>query len=148
MRFFWWIINLHFAEHISQLIELYVLKMPRSECLGLLGLWQPSLMHSEWLHYGHALLMLVGLYHFQAQARSKRWWKTTVLLQHYHHLEHLILLIQAIVGVNLLDSQSPISIGQFWFSRLELHFAYNLMVLIPMILAFQPWRKKSTGDSL
>jgi hypothetical protein len=148
MTFFWWIIGLHFSEHIAQIIELYGMKMPRPECLGLLGLFYPYLMHSEWLHYGHALLMLVGLYYFKAQARSFKWWKTTLLLQHYHHLEHLILLVQAIVGVNLFNFPKPISIGQLWFPRLELHFAYNLMVLIPMILAFDPWRKKVSGDSL
>lgn len=148
MNFFWWVIGLHFSEHIAQLIELYVLKMPRPECLGLLGLFYPYLMHSEWLHYAHALLMLAGLYYFKHEASLYSWWITTVWLQQYHHLEHLILLTQAIIGINLLNSPKPISIGQLWFPRLELHFAYNLIVLIPMILAFRPKRKNLIGDSV
>jgi hypothetical protein len=104
-------------------------------------------MRSEWLHYTHALFMLAGLYYFKDQARSWRWWTTTLLLQQYHHLEHLILLLQALIRVNLLNSPVPISLGQLWFPRLELHFAYNLMVLVPWRVAFYPIRKKPIGDS-
>lgn len=148
MKLFMAIVVLHFVEHIAQLVELYVLKMPRTDSLGLLGAFYPYLMHSEWLHYLHALFMLAGLYYFRNDATSFSWWRTTLTLQQYHHLEHLILLIQALVGINLFNGTKPTSIGQIWFPRLELHFAYNLMVLIPMLMAFYPKRSKTIGDSL
>jgi hypothetical protein len=56
-------------------------------------------------------------------------------LQFYHHFEHALLLGQAIIGQNLWDSPVRTSIGQIWFPRLELHLFYNLMVLIPMMIA-------------
>jgi hypothetical protein len=148
MKLFLSIVVLHFGEHIAQLVELYVLKMPRPECLGLLGIAYPYAMRSEWLHYAYALFMLVGLYYFKDLARSWRWWRTTLWLQHYHHFEHLLLLIQFLIGINLFNSAVPCSIGQIWFKRIELHFIYNLMVIIPMLMAFYPLPKKTIGDSL
>ena len=92
MNFFSAIVAFHFAEHIAQLIELYVLGWERMNCLGLLGLWQPALMRSEWLHYLYALAMLIGLYYFRPHVKN-RWWTTTIYLQQFHHFEHLLLLL-------------------------------------------------------
>jgi hypothetical protein len=62
MRLFIAICIAHFAEHFAQIIQLYVLDWSRPDCLGVLGLWQPWLIRSEWLHYLYALFMLIGLY--------------------------------------------------------------------------------------
>lgn len=101
----------HFAEHLAQLFQLYVLGWSRANCLGILGLWQPALMHSEWLHYGYALFMLIGLYLLRCQVKS-RWWTTTIYLQQFHHLEHLLLLIQALLGITMPNRTS---IGVYFF---------------------------------
>lgn len=134
MKFFGAIVAFHFAEHIAQLFELYVLGWQRMNCLGLLGLWQPQLMRSEWLHYLYAIFMLVGLYYFRTSVKNQ-WWTTTIYLQQFHHFEHFLLLLQAMFGFKATG------IGGLWFPRIELHFFYNLVVMIPMILSLSKFRR-------
>jgi hypothetical protein len=137
MIIFMVVIISHLSEHIIQAFQLWVLGWQRPQCLGLLGLWQPWLMKSEWLHYGHALFMLLGLAVFLPSfvGLAGTWWGIAFGLQFYHHIEHALLLGQAIIHKNLFDSPVPISIGQIWFPRLELHLFYNLIVLVPMLIA-------------
>lgn len=136
MRLFLVIVWLHFAEHIAQLFQLYVLGWARINSMGLIGLWQPTLMRSEWLHYLYALIMLIGLYYYRAYVKN-RWWTTTIYLQQFHHFEHFLLLLQATLGMKATG------IGGLWFPRIELHFFYNLVVMIPMVLSLKGFR----GDS-
>jgi hypothetical protein len=129
MKIFLSIVIFHFVEHVTQLIELYVLHWPRPDCLGILGVLYPWLMRSELLHLAYALYMLWGLYYFQV---NNHWWKTAIYLQSYHLIEHVLLMTQLLMGYK------PTGIGGIWFPRIELHFVYNLMVLIPMLIAIKP----------
>jgi hypothetical protein len=72
--------------------------------------------------------MLVGLYYLRPRLNSA-WGQRTINLQHYHHLEHLILLTQAILGFKATG------IGGLWFPRIELHFFYNAVVMIAMLIS-------------
>ncbi len=130
MNFFLAVVAFHFLEHIVQLWQLYVLQWSRPQCLGLLGLWQPWLVRSELLHYSIAFYMLVGLYIYRPLFKN-HWWTTAYYLQAFHHLEHAILMTSGVFW------GTPISIGGLWFSRIELHFFYNLIVIIPMAIAFR-----------
>ncbi|MEA5532435.1 hypothetical protein [Crocosphaera sp. XPORK-15E] len=150
MQIYLLVIFSHLLEHIIQTYQLWVLGWQRPECLGLLGLVCPWLMRSEWLHYGHAIFMLVGLAVFRPSftGKARFWWDMAFVLQFYHHFEHALLLGQVIIHQNLFDSPIPISIGQIWFPRLELHLFYNLMVLVPMLIAmyyhrFPPYSSKA-----
>jgi hypothetical protein len=139
----------HFAEHVTQIIQVYILHWERKQSLGLLGLWQPWLLHSEWLHYGHALFMLIGLYllSFSVVSKAKWWWNLSVKLAFYHHIEHFIILSQAIAHYNLFNSSTPTSIVQaMGVPRIELHFFYNLMVLLPMLVSL--YFSKKQNDNL
>ena len=52
----------HWAEHLVQAYQMYVMNWPRPMANGLLGLWYPWLIKSEVLHYGYALVMLIGIW--------------------------------------------------------------------------------------
>lgn len=136
MNLFMLVTAAHFLEHVVQVYQLWVLHLPRPQCLGLLGSLYPWLMHSEWLHYGHALFMLLGLAVFRPsmEGKSRVWWDIAFTLQFFHHFEHALLLGQVIIGRNLFDLPVRTSIGQLWFPRIELHFWYNLIVLFPMLI--------------
>jgi hypothetical protein len=137
--FFNIIVLLHFAEHIAQVVQLYLLHWERSHCLGILGIPFPWLIHSEWLHYLYSLFMLVGVWLIYLSKYSNNWWYITLILAFYHHFEHAQLLEQAIAGVNFFDAPHPVSLFQaaIGAERIELHFFYNLIVLIPMIVAIK-----------
>lgn len=150
MQFFMLIIISHFLEHVFQVYQLYVLQWARPKCLGALGLIYPWLVHSEYLHYGHALFMLVGLAVLRPAitSKAKLWWDIALVLGFLHHLEHALLLSQVIIHQNLFNSPVPISIGQIWFPRLELHFFYNAIVLTPMLISLYYHRSVNQMRSL
>lgn len=61
LRIYALIVLFHWAEHLVQAFQIFVLKWPRPESRGLLGHWFPWLVSSELMHYLYALFMLVGL---------------------------------------------------------------------------------------
>ncbi|MEV4224146.1 hypothetical protein [Nonomuraea sp. NPDC049725] len=131
------IVLAHWAEHVVQAIQIYVLGWPLPEARGVLGVPFPWLVTSEWMHYGYALLMLVGLIMLRRgfTGRSRVWWNVSLGIQVWHHLEHLILLLQAISGSNLAGRPVPTSLIQLLVPRVELHLFYNALVFAPMVVA-------------
>src|SRR3954470_4211282 len=65
LRAFMVIVLAHWGEHLFQAFQIYVLGWPVPKSLGLLGFFYPWLVTSEVLHYGYALVMLVGLWIFR-----------------------------------------------------------------------------------
>jgi hypothetical protein len=138
LRTFMVIVLAHWAEHLLQAFQIYGLGWPVSDSRGLLGHFFPWLMKSEVLHYGYALVMLVGLWVLRpgfTAANDRRWWTIALSIQFFHHFEHLLLQLQAILGYNLLGRPVPTSLIQIWVPRVELHLFYNTVVFIPMMIA-------------
>ena len=137
LQIFMVIVLAHWAEHLSQAFQIYVLHWPIPESRGVLGLWFPWLIKSELLHYLYALIMIIGLWVFRKgfQGVSYTWWMVAFGIQFWHHIEHALLQTQAIIGHNLYGSPVPLSIIQLWIPRVELHLFYNTIVFIPMVLA-------------
>ncbi|MEU8323560.1 hypothetical protein AB0C33_34785 [Nonomuraea sp. NPDC048881] len=131
------IVLAHWAEHVAQAIQVYVLGWPLKEARGVLGMPFPWLVSSEWMHYGYALLMLIGLLMLRSgfTGRSRTWWNISLGIQIWHHLEHLLLLLQALTGNNLMGRPVPTSIIQLLVPRMELHLFYNGLVFVPMVVA-------------
>lgn len=127
----------HWAEHLVQAVQIWLLDQPRPAARGLLGQVFPGLVHSEWLHYLYAAVMLVGLGLLLPAfgGRARRWWTAALIIQIWHHAEHALLLYQAQVGDNLLGKPVPTSLMQLLVPRVELHLVYNAIVTIPMLAA-------------
>jgi hypothetical protein len=136
LRLFMVVVLGHWAEHLAQAVQIYVLGWPVPEARGVLGLWYPWLVKSELLHYLYALVMLVGLWTLRKGFRglSYKWWTAALVIQFWHHVEHALLIGQAISGHNLFGSPVPSSIVQLLIPRVELHLFYNTVVFIPMII--------------
>jgi len=137
LQIFMAIVLAHWAEHLAQALQVYALHWPTKDAGGVLGLWFPWLVTSESLHYGYALVMLVGLWVLRGGfvGRARTWWMIAFYIQFWHHIEHGLLQAQVIVGRNLFGSPVPISIAQLIIPRLELHLIYNTIVFVPMIIA-------------
>ncbi|HEU5475584.1 MAG TPA: hypothetical protein VFV67_33500 [Actinophytocola sp.] len=137
LNVFMLIVIAHWVEHITQAVQIYALGWARPEAKGALGLAFPWLVTSEWLHYGFAIVMLVGLIMLRPAftGRARSWWTAALWIQVWHHLEHLLLLLQALTGTYLLGQKAPTSIAQLVFPRVELHLFYNAIVFIPMVVA-------------
>lgn len=132
------IVVAHWAEHLIQAFQIWVLDWPRPRARGLLGLQFPWLVKSEWLHYWYAIVMLVGLVLLRPsyRGRGRAWWNAALAIQMWHHFEHFLLLLQvAVLHQNLFGSKVPTSIVQLVAPRVELHLFYNVIVFIPMVIA-------------
>ncbi|WP_051385353.1 hypothetical protein [Actinokineospora inagensis] len=127
----------HWAEHIAQAIQIYALGWASADARGLLGIPFPELIKFEWLHYGYALVMLIGLFLLRKgfSGRARQWWNLALAIQFWHHFEHLLLFAQAQTGWRFAGSPVPTSIVQLLVPRVELHLFYNTIVTIPMIVA-------------
>lgn len=131
------IVLAHWAEHLSQAVQVYLLGWPRPQSRGALGQFFPWLVQTEILHYGYAIIMLSAIWVLRRgfSGRSYTWWMIAFWIQFWHHIEHALLQTQAIVGQNLFGSPVPVSIVQLWIPRVELHLFYNTIVFIPMVIA-------------
>jgi hypothetical protein len=126
----------HWGEHLFQAYQIYVMGWPRPKANGLLGLWYPWLIKSETLHYAYALVMLIGIWILRKgfSGRARTWWTVALVIQFWHHIEHLLLISQVIFRHNLFGRPVPMSVLQFFVPRVELHLFYNSIVFIPMVI--------------
>jgi hypothetical protein len=137
LRLFLLVVIAHWAEHLVQAYQIWVLGYPRPQARGVLGQFYPALVSSEWLHYGYAFVMLVGLFLLRPgfRGRAKTWWTISLGLQFWHHIEHGLLLIQVQTGVFFFGGAVPTSVAQLIMPRVELHLFYNSIVFVPMMIA-------------
>ena len=137
LRVFMVIVLAHWAEHLIQAFQIYLLGWPVPEARGVLGYFYPWLIKSEVLHYGYAVVMLAGLWALRpgfTGVGERRWWTIALAIQFFHHVEHAILFGQALVGQSLLGRPVPTSLVQLWVPRVELHLFYNTIVFLPMVI--------------
>lgn len=66
----------HWAEHLVQAYQVYVLGYERHHAGGLLGQVYPWLMHTEWLHFAYAVFTFLGLLllHRAFDGPARAWW--------------------------------------------------------------------------
>ncbi len=136
LQMFTVVVLAHWAEHLVQAFQIYVLKWPVPDSRGVLGQFFPWLVKSEALHYWYAIVMLVGLWTLRKgfQGLAGKWWTAALVIQFWHHIEHGLLLAQAATGRNLFGSPVPSSVIQLWIPRVELHLFYNTIVFVPMVV--------------
>lgn len=127
----------HAAEHVVQVAQAFVLEWARAESGGILGLWFPDLMRSEVLHFSYNMLQLIGLLllYDGFSGRARRWWQVAIVLQGWHFFEHFLLQAQWLTKVYLFGAAKQTSIGELLVPRIELHFIYVTLVLIPTVAA-------------
>jgi hypothetical protein len=150
LQFFMLIVLAHWAEHLAQAVQVFILGWPRPQSNGVLGLFFPWLVSSEALHYGYAIVMLIGLFTLRKgfTGTSRTWWTVALAIQFWHHIEHLVLQWQAIAHHNWFGSPVPVSFLQMVFpkSRVEIHLFYNTIVFIPMVVAMYYHMFPPTGE--
>lgn len=129
----------HFSEHLVQAFQVYVLRWHPRLAGGILGLYLPRLAQNEVLHISYNSLQLTGLIllwpGFRSLGAARRWWNVALGVQCWHLFEHILLMAQVMSGSYLFGADHQKSLLEFVFPRVQLHLAYNLLVLIPTLLA-------------
>src|SRR5688500_5353395 len=138
LNLFMFIVLAHLAEHLSQAYQIYGLVWPLPQAGGFLGLFYPWLVRSEFMHYGYAIVMLVGLWVLRVgfSGTSRKWWTIALVIQFWHHIEHAVLQWQALTQHYWLSSPVPVSFLQMVLPRfrVEIHLFYNAVVFMPMVI--------------
>lgn len=128
----------HWSEHLAQVYQVYILGWVPAKAGGILGLYFPILAQSEVLHIvynGSMWLGLVLLLRGMSDP-ARKWWLVTLVLQSWHLFEHILLQYQYLTGNFFFGATVQTGIGQLLVPRVELHFLYNLIVFIPMMVAY------------
>jgi hypothetical protein len=151
LQIFMVIVLAHWVEHVLQAFQIYMLGWKVPDARGALGLLWPWLITSEAMHYAYAIAMLGGLIYLRPlfDGSARQWWMLALVLQIWHHFEHLLLLGQAIFGHPLFGAAKPTSIVQLVIPRVELHLFYNAVVFGPMMVAIVLWsrgRRSNEGE--
>ncbi|MBK9092069.1 MAG: hypothetical protein IPM84_04695 [Anaerolineae bacterium] len=134
----------HASEHVAQMVQRYVLHLNRAP--GLLGAW----FDLEWVHLIYNTALLVALIAVVVvYRRNPGMWRHSdlavtmlyfvLIFQGYHTLEHVVRVSQYLQHVPI---PTPGILGRL-FPILELHFWFNAVVTIAILMAylgFQPWR--------
>ena len=136
LQVFMFIVLAHWAEHLFQAYQIFVMGWPRPKANGLVGLFYPGLIKSESLHYGYAVVMLIGIWVLRKgfTGVALKWWTAALVIQFWHHIEHFLLIWQATFHHNFWGRPVPCSVLQLMFPRVELHLFYNSVVFVPMVI--------------
>jgi hypothetical protein len=133
----------HWLEHVLQIYQIYGLGWAPANAGGILGVIYPGLVESEILHFVYDFIQWAGIIlllpGFRGRARTI--WTVALVFQTWHYIEHVLLMGQYLTGYYLFGAPHQISILQLWFPRAELHFVYNLLVFIPMVMAVHEYLK-------
>lgn len=123
--------GLHFAEHISQVVQKFFLGLPQAD--GILG----AAFDLEWVHFGYNLALLLSLWFVVGAlwAGGSGWAPRALWLaagiQTYHVAEHGLKLAQHLTAG---CHSCPGLLGQFG-DLVWIHFTINLLVIAPMLVA-------------
>ena len=137
LRVFLAIVLAHWGEHLLQAFQIYGLGWPPPEARGVLGYFFPALITSEILHYGYAVVMLVGLWVLRSSftgVDDRPGGRSHLASSSSPHRARAAA-GAVLVGHNLFDRPVPTSLLQLWVPRVELHLFYNTIVFIPMVVA-------------
>jgi hypothetical protein len=140
----------HWLEHIVQAYQVYALGYERHHAMGLLGQFYPWLVHSEWMHFGYAVLTWLGLVILRGFSGSARvWGDTAVIVQIWHLFEHTLLFVQAQGGFTLWGANEPTSYSSWSGRGSKLHLFYNFVVTVPIVIAMVvPRRGRSRASQI
>jgi hypothetical protein len=139
----------HWLEHIVQGYQVYVMGYERHHAMGMLGQMYPWLVHSEWMHFGYAVLTLLGLVLLRGgfSGSALAWWNAALIIQIWHLFEHTLLFVQAQGGFTLWGAKEPTSVLQLFWPRIELHLFYNSVVTVPIVIAMIVSRRQCSRTS-
>jgi hypothetical protein len=125
----------HLLEHVAQMTQIHVLGLSGADARGIFGA-----LDIEWVHFTWNSWVLLATLVLLGRYWANRWLWLTLLLSGWHALEHAyilsIYLATGVPGTPGLLSQGGALAGGLPISRPDLHFLYNLLETVPLVLGF------------
>ncbi len=125
----------HFFEHVAQMVQIHILGLKGAAARGIIG---P--LDIEWVHFIWNTWVLIAVLVLLHRFRTNPWLWPTALLASWHEIEHVFImsvyLTTGRAGTPGLLSQGGAIGGGLPLARADLHFLYNLLETIPLLVAF------------
>jgi hypothetical protein len=125
----------HFGEHLAQMTQMHIMGTPTPEAKGAVGA-----LNIEWVHFIWNGWVLIGVGILMMHFRRNPWLWASMGIGAWHFLEHLVIMISFWQtgkpgDPGLLSKGGDIG-GGLPLIRPDLHFIYNLIMTLPLILGF------------
>lgn len=132
----------HFIEHLVQMYQIHLLGLKGVAARGIFGQ-----LDVEWVHFLFNTYLLIAFLLLVLKFRKNPWLWVTVVVALIHEFEHLYIMRNYFItgkqGLpGLLGRGGVIDIPLL---RADVHFLYNLVESVPMMLAFA-WQLRVAYD--
>jgi hypothetical protein len=125
----------HVLEHLAQMVQLHLLGLSGSSARGVFGA-----LDLEWVHFAWNTWVLLAIVLLLRSFPANGWLRLTALLAAWHELEHgyilAVYMATGAVGTPGLLGQGGVLAGGLPVARPDLHFLYNLVETVPLVMAF------------
>ena len=125
----------HLVEHVAQMVQIHVLHLVGANAQGIVGQ-----LNIEWVHFIWNAIVLVTLLVLLPHFRTNPWLIAVTPLAAWHFVEHSVMIatyIQTgVLGTPGLLSSGGLLFGGLPIARPDLHFLYNLVETIPLLIAW------------
>jgi hypothetical protein len=125
----------HLLEHVAQMIQIHLLGLSGPDARGIFGA-----LDIEWVHFVWNSWVLLAVLVLLGRFGRSRWLQLTLLLSGWHAVEHAyifwVYLTTGLSGTPGLLAQGGALGGGLPITRPDLHFSYNLVETVPLVLAF------------
>ncbi|MDP9275412.1 MAG: hypothetical protein M3O99_07460 [Chloroflexota bacterium] len=127
----------HLFEHVAQMVQIHVLHLGGANAQGIVGQ-----LNIEWVHFIWNALVLITLLALLPipEFRANPWLLAVTPLAAWHFVEHSVMIatyIQTgVSGTPGLLSSGGLLFGGLPVARPDLHFLYNLVETVPLLIAW------------
>ena len=125
----------HLIEHIAQMIQIHVLHLGGASAQGIVGQ-----LNIEWVHFIWNAVVLVSLLVLLPRFRMNPWLIAVTPLAAWHFVEHSVMIATylqtGVSGSPGLLSSGGLLFGGLPIARPDLHFLYNLVETVPLLVAW------------
>lgn len=136
----------HLLEHVAQMVQIHILGLAGPAAQGVFGALNIEWVHFVWNTWA-IVAVLVLLRHFEANP----WFWGTAILAAWHEIEHMtimsVYLMSGKSGTPGLLAKGGLIGGGLPLSRADLHFLYNLIETVPLVIAFVYQLRRSSDES-
>jgi len=125
----------HFFEHVAQMIQIHFLGLRDLAALGVFGT-----LNIEWVHFVFNTWVIIAVPLVLYRFRTNPWLWVALIVSAWHELEHLFIMATYLSTgkpgtPGLLATGGAIG-GGLPLKRADLHFLYNLVETVPLVVAF------------
>jgi hypothetical protein len=125
----------HLFEHVAQMVQIHVQHLSGASAQGIVGQ-----LNIEWVHFIWNALVLVTLLVLLPQFRANPWLVAVTPLAAWHFVEHSVMIATyirtGVSGTPGLLSSGGLLVGGLPIARPDLHFLYNLIETVPLLIAW------------